>query len=51
MSLKWQHLKDKGNDEFKKQNYTTAISLYTDSLSKKKHIFFNIKIFCLESFS
>jgi hypothetical protein len=34
MSLKWQHLKDKGNDEFKKQNYTTAISLYTDSLSK-----------------
>ena len=34
MSIKWQQLKDKGNDEFKKHNYTAAISLYTDSLSK-----------------
>ena len=34
MSVKWEVLKDKANEEVKKQNYTVAVSLYTDSISK-----------------
>lgn len=29
----WEILKEKGNDEFKKKNYNTAIELYTDAMS------------------
>jgi len=36
MSNKWQILKEKGNEEYKKKNYTGAISLYSDSISKIK---------------
>ena len=35
MTSKWEILKDKGNEEFRKHNYTAAISLYSDSISKK----------------
>ncbi len=34
MSDKWEILKNKANEEVKKQNYSVAISLYTDSISK-----------------
>lgn len=34
MSNKWEILKDKGNEEFRKQNFSSAISLYSDSISK-----------------
>lgn len=33
MSVKWEILKDKANEEVKKKNFTSAISLYTDSIS------------------
>lgn len=33
MSVKWELLKDKANEEVKKRNYSVAISLYTDSIS------------------
>jgi len=28
----WEALKEKGNDEYKKQNYNVAIKLYTDAI-------------------
>ncbi len=28
-------LKEKGNEEFKKQNYNAAISLYSDAIGKE----------------
>ncbi len=34
MSSDWVALKEKGNEEFKKKNYQTAISIYTDAISK-----------------
>ena len=34
MSNKWEVLKDKGNEEVRKKNYKTAISLYSDAISK-----------------
>jgi hypothetical protein len=32
MSEGWATLKEKGNEEFKKKNYNTAINLYTDAI-------------------
>lgn len=32
MSATWEVLKEKGNEEFKKKNYNTAINLYTDAI-------------------
>ncbi len=37
MSVKWEILKDKGNEEFRKKNYSSAISLYTESISNLKN--------------
>ena len=33
MSVKWEILKDKANEEVKKKNFNSAIGLYTDSIS------------------
>jgi tetratricopeptide (TPR) repeat protein len=41
MSEEWEILKEKGNEEFRKKNYNTAISLYTDAIGK---INYNIDI-------
>ncbi len=30
----WEILKEKGNEEFKKKNYNTAINLYTEAIGK-----------------
>jgi tetratricopeptide (TPR) repeat protein len=38
MSNKWEILKDKGNEEFRKQNFSSAISLYSESISKNKYL-------------
>ena len=32
MSINWETLKNKGNDEFRNKNYQSAASLYTDAL-------------------
>ena len=40
MSSGWQILKEKGNEEFKKKNYISAINMYSQALGK-----FNIKIY------
>jgi len=32
MSVNWETLKNKGNDEFQKKNYQAAASIYTDAL-------------------
>lgn len=34
MSKDWEILKEKGNEEFKKKNYNTAINLYSQALGK-----------------
>lgn len=36
MSIAWEIIKEKGNEEFRKKNYNTAVNLYTEALSKKK---------------
>ncbi len=33
----WESLKEKGNEEYKKKNYNTAINLYTQALGKKNN--------------
>lgn len=33
MSLKWENLKNSGNEEFRRRNYQAAISLYSDAIS------------------
>ncbi len=33
-NINWENLKEKGNEEYKKKSYQTAISLYTDAISK-----------------
>jgi hypothetical protein len=33
MSSKWENLKEKANDAFKKKDYKAALSLYSDSIS------------------
>ena len=30
----WETLKEKGNEEFKKKNYNSAINLYTGAIGK-----------------
>jgi len=30
----WENLKEKGNDEYKKQNYQAALRLYSDAIGK-----------------
>jgi len=30
----WEILKEKGNEEFKKKNYNSAINLYTSAIGK-----------------
>ena len=37
-SLTWESLKEKGNEEYKKKNYQTAISLYSDAISNQNNI-------------
>lgn len=32
----WELLKEKGNEEFKKKNYNTAINLYSEAIGKDK---------------
>ena len=32
MSKDWEILKEKGNEEFKKKNYNTAINLYSQAI-------------------
>lgn len=32
MSKEWETLKEKGNEEFKKKSYNTAINLYTQAI-------------------
>ena len=39
MSNKWENLKDKANDAFKKKDYKAALSLYSDSISKNYILF------------
>ncbi len=34
MSINWEILKEKGNEEFKKKNYNTAINLYSQAIGK-----------------
>jgi len=34
MSKEWETLKEKGNEEFKKKNYNSAINLYSQALGK-----------------
>ncbi len=33
MSVTWLVLKEKGNEEYKKKEYTSAITFYTDAIS------------------
>lgn len=33
MSISWETLKEKGNEEYKKKNYQSAISHYSDAIS------------------
>jgi len=35
MSKEWEILKDKGNEEFKKKNYNSAINIYSQAIGKK----------------
>jgi hypothetical protein len=30
----WEVLKDKGNEEYRKKNYNSAIALYSDAIGK-----------------
>ena len=41
LSEKAEELKTKGNEEFKKGNFQSAIALYTDALGIHFHIIFN----------
>jgi tetratricopeptide (TPR) repeat protein len=42
MSVNWEILKEKANQEFKKKNYNAAISLYSDAISKTTSIILEI---------
>lgn len=33
MSITWEHLKEQGNEEFKKENYSQAINHYSEAIS------------------
>ena len=35
MSKEWELLKEKGNEEFKKKNYNSAINLYSQAIGNK----------------
>lgn len=36
MSNEWETLKEKGNEEFKKKNYNSAINIYSQAIGNKK---------------
>ncbi len=48
MSKEWEALKEKGNEEFKKKNYNSAINLYSQAIGKIKYIY---KIYLNQNFS
>jgi len=41
MSNEWETLKEKGNEEFKKKNYNSAINVYTHAIGNNYKIIFN----------
>jgi len=37
MSNEWETLKEKGNEEFKKKNYNSAINVYSQAIGKESN--------------
>ncbi len=45
MNISWESLKEKGNDEFRKKNYNSAINIYTQAIGNKSmHLDMNLEI-------
>lgn len=48
-TLSWETLKEKGNEEYKKKSYQTAISLYSDAITidPQQDILYSNRALCL----
>ena len=40
MSTEWELLKEKGNEEFKKKNYNSAINIYSQAIGTNIYFIF-----------
>jgi hypothetical protein len=43
MSINWVTLKERGNEEYKKKKYSSAITFYTDGISKLNYYLLRIR--------